>query len=169
MKLRSMLALLMVFTMSLGLGALAADFDQTQTIAVVSREEGSGTRGAFIELTGIATKDAAGVEIDNTYAEADFVNGQSLVMTTVAANDYAIGYASLAAVQGNDTIKALKVNGVEATTENILNSTYALARPFNVITIDAMQDPIALDFLAFIMSKEGQEVVAGNKLVTACP
>lgn len=161
-----MLALLLVLTMALGLSALAAEFDQTQTIAVVSREEGSGTRGAFIELTGIATKGADGKEIDNMYAEADFVNGQSLVMTTVAANDYAIGYASLAAVEGNDTLKALKVNGVVASIEDILNGTYPVARPFNLVTVDAMQDPIALDFVTFIMSKEGQAVVAGNKLVT---
>lgn len=166
MKLRSMLALLLVLTMALGLSALAAEFDQTQTIAVVSREEGSGTRGAFIELTGIATKGADGKEIDNMYAEADFVNGQSLVMTTVAANEYAIGYSSLAAVEGNDTLKALKVNGVVASIEDILNGTYPVARPFNLVTVDAMQDPIALDFVTFIMSKEGQAVVAGNKLVT---
>lgn len=166
MKSRTMLALLLVFTMSFGLGALASDFDKSQTIAVVSREEGSGTRGAFIELTGIATKDANGKEVDNTYAEADFVNGTSLVMTTVAANEYAIGYASLASVEGNDTVKALRVNGVVASTEDILNGTYAVARPFNIVTIDAMQDPIALDFLAFLMSKEGQAVVAENKLVT---
>lgn len=166
MKLRAMLALLLVFTIAFGQCALAAEFDQSQTIAVVSREEGSGTRGAFIELTGIATKDAAGAEIDNTYAEADFVNGTSLVMTTVSFNEYAVGYASLSSVEGNGTIKALKVNGVVATTENILNGTYAIARPFNIVTVDAMQDPIALDFLAFIMSKEGQAVVADNKLVT---
>ncbi len=92
MKIRKILALTLALC---ALTAVAlAEFDASKTIAVVSREEGSGTRGAFIELTGIATKNAEGKEVDNTYAEADFVNGTSLVLTTVASNDYAIGYAS---------------------------------------------------------------------------
>ncbi len=85
MKTRKLLAIVAVLSMVLTFAL--AEFDQGQDIAVVSREEGSGTRGAFIELTGIMTKDADGNEIDNTYAEADFVNGTSLVMTTVASNE----------------------------------------------------------------------------------
>ena len=163
MKIRKILALTLALC---ALTAVAlAEFDASKTIAVVSREEGSGTRGAFIELTGIATKNAEGKEVDNTYAEADFVNGTSLVLTTVASNDYAIGYASLASVMHNDTVKSLKVNGVEATTENILSGSYPIARPFNIVTRGEAEDELVKDFIAFIMSKQGQEEVAADGLV----
>lgn len=163
MKIRKLLAIVAALTMVFSV-ALAA-FDATQTISVVSREEGSGTRGAFIELTGIATKGADGKEVDNTYLEADFVNSTSLVMTTVASNEYAIGYASLSSVLANDTVKALKVNGVVASTEDILSQAYPIARPFNIVTKGELTDEIAKDFYAFIMSKEGQKVVGDNGLV----
>lgn len=163
MKIRKLLAIVAALTMVFSV-ALAA-FDASQTISVVSREEGSGTRGAFIELTGIATKGADGKEVDNTYLEADFVNSTSLVMTTVASNEYAIGYASLSSVLANDTVKALKVNGVVASTEDILSQAYPIARPFNIVTKGELTDEIAKDFYAFIMSKEGQKVVGDNGLV----
>lgn len=163
MKIRKLLVIVAALTMVFSV-ALAA-FDASQTISVVSREEGSGTRGAFIELTGIATKGADGKEVDNTYLEADFVNSTSLVMTTVASNEYAIGYASLSSVLANDTVKALKVNGVVANTEDILNQSYPIARPFNIVTKGELTDEIAKDFYAFIMSKEGQKVVGENGLV----
>ena len=163
MKIRKLLVIVAALTMVFSV-ALAA-FDASQTISVVSREEGSGTRGAFIELTGIATKGADGKEVDNTYLEADFVNGTSLVMTTVASNEYAIGYASLSSVLANDTVKALKVNGVVASTEDILNQSYPIARPFNIVTKGELTDEIAKDVYAFIMSKEGQKVVGENGLV----
>jgi len=163
MKIRKLLAIVAALTMVFSV-ALAA-FDASQTISVVSREEGSGTRGAFIELTGIATKGADGKEVDNTYLEADFVNSTSLVMTTVASNEYAIGYASLSSVLANDTVKALKVNGVVASAEDILNQSYPIARPFNIVTKGELTDEIAKDFYAFIMSKEGQKVVGENGLV----
>ncbi len=163
MKIRKLLALVLALT---ALTAVAlAEFDTSKTIAVVSREEGSGTRGAFIELTGMLTKDAEGKEVDNTYAEADFVNGTSLVITTVSQNDAAIGYASLSSVVHNDTVKMIKVNGVDASTENILNGSYPIARPFNVVTKGELTDELAKDFLAFVMSKEGQAVVAADGLV----
>ncbi len=163
MKIRKLLVIVAALTMVFSV-ALAA-FDASQTISVVSREEGSGTRGAFIELTGIATKGADGKEVDNTYLEADFVNSTSLVMTTVASNEYTIGYASLSSVLANDTVKALKVNGVVASTEDILNQSYPIARPFNIVTKGELTDEIAKDFYAFIMSKEGQKVVGDNGLV----
>ena len=164
MKLRKLFAVLLVAVMALSAVALA-EFDASKSISVVSREEGSGTRGAFIELTGIATKNAEGKEVDNTYAEADFVNGTSLVITTVAGNPNAIGYASLSSVLHNDTVKMVKVNGVEATTENILNNTYPIARPFNVVTKGELTDELSKDFMLFVMSKQGQEVVAEDGLV----
>lgn len=166
MKLRSLFGLMLVLSLVLGLSVQAMAFSEDEPIAVVSREEGSGTRGAFIELTGIATKDDQGREVDNTSLEADFVNGTNLVMTTVAGNEAAIGYASLASVEGNDSVRAVRVNDVEATVDNILNSSYAIARPFNLVTTASLSDPVALDFYAFVMSKEGQDVVSHNSLVS---
>lgn len=157
-------ALLVAIMMTLSFAAMA-EFDAGKTINVVSREEGSGTRGAFVELTGVLTKDAEGKEIDNTSLEADTVNSTSQVMTTVGQDEYAIGYASLASVEGDNTVKALKVNGVVASTEDILNGSYPVARPFNVVTTGELTDELAKDFMAYIMSKEGQQIVADNGLV----
>ncbi len=112
MKLRIILALVMALT-AVSAVALAA-FDASKTIAVVSREEGSGTRGAFIELTGIATKDAEGKEADDTYGEADFVNGTSLVMTAIAENEYAVGYASLSSVLHNESAKPVRCSSAKS-------------------------------------------------------
>ncbi|MDD4079801.1 MAG: substrate-binding domain-containing protein [Eubacteriales bacterium] len=164
MKIRKILALALALT---ALSAVAmAEFDASKTISVISREEGSGTRGAFLELTGILAKDAQGVEVDHTYAEAIISNGTNLVLTTVAGNDAAIGYASLSSVLHNDTVKALKVEGVEATTENILNGTYRIARPFNAVTRGELTDPLAVDFMQFVLSKEGQAIVMEDGLVS---
>ena len=161
---KTILALTLALTMVFGLTAYAA-FDAAQTINVVSREEGSGTRGAFIELTGVQAKNDAGETVDYTYAEADFVNGTSLVITTVGGDEYAIGYASLASVENNESVKILKVNDVIASTQDIMNKTYPIARPFNVVTKGELENEIAIDFFHFIMSKEGQEVVGANGLV----
>lgn len=166
MKMRSLAAILLALTMVLGLSLSALAFDDAQTISVVSREEGSGTRGAFIELTKVEQKNEAGEKIDHTYDEAIIANNTATVMTTVAGNEYAIGYASLASVEGDETVKALKVGGVEATTENIVNKTYTVARPFNVVTNGELTDEVAKDFYAFIMSKQGQQVVTDNKAIS---
>lgn len=164
MKIRKILALFLVLSLSaFGFTALA-EFDSSKTIAVVSREEGSGTRSAFTELTGVMTK-VDGKEVDNTYLEADFVSGTSLVMTTVQSNEYAIGYASLSSVLLNDAVVAFKIDGVEASPENILNNTYPIARPFNLVFNGEITDEIAKDFMAYVMSREGQEVVASDGLV----
>lgn len=133
------------------------DFDTGKTINVVTREEGSGTRGAFIEIVGILEKDANDNEMDRTYPEAIVQNGTNAVMTTVAGNEYSIGYISLGSL--NNTVKAVKVNGVEATAENILNNSYEVARPFN-LAYKGDLSPLAKDFLDFILSSEGQDIVA---------
>ncbi|MGI6234991.1 MAG: substrate-binding domain-containing protein [Christensenellales bacterium] len=160
---KKLLALILALT---ALSAFAlAEFDLSQTIAVVSREEGSGTRGAFIELTGVQKKNDEGKDQDYTYAEADFVNGTSLVITTVSTNPAAIGYASLSSVLLNDTVKSIRIDGVEPTTENILNKTYPIARPFNLVSKGELTNPLAVDFMNFVMSKQGQEVVAEDGLV----
>ncbi len=128
-------------------------------ITVVSREEGSGTRGAFVELTGVEEKDASGNKVDNTTVEAVIANATSVVITNVAGDSRAIGYISLGSL--NDTVKAVKVDGAEATAENVKSGAYKLARPFNVAT---KGEPTGLtaDFMHFIMSAEGQKIVEEN-------
>lgn len=133
-------------------------------IAVVSREDGSGTRGAFIELFGIEEKDANGNKVDNTTDKAIVVNSTSTVMTTVAGNKNSIGYISLGSL--NDTVKAVKVDGVEPTVENIKNNTYKVFRPFNIATRDDISE-LAQDFISFILSSDGQKVVEENGYIAA--
>ncbi len=125
-------------------------------ITVVSREDGSGTRGAFIELTGVEQKDENGEKTDLTTVEAIITNSTEVMMTTVAGDENAIGYASMGSL--NDTVKAVQVNGVDPTAENVKNGTYELARPFNIATLGDVSD-VAQDFINFIMSAEGQAVI----------
>ena len=122
-------------------------------ITVISREDGSGTRGAFIELTGVEEKNDAGEKIDNT---------TDVVLTSVAGNEKAIGYISLGAL--NDTVQAVKVDGAEATVDNVKAGTYKLSRPFNIAT-KGEPTGVAKDFINFILSKEGQAVVTDNKYI----
>lgn len=137
----------------------AASFDTANEITVISRENGSGTRGAFIELFGVEEKDADGNKVDKTTKGAEIASKTDVVLTSVASNPYAIGYVSLGSL--NDTVKALKIDGVEATTENVKNGSYGVARPFNIAT---KGEPAGLvkDFINFILSKEGQEIVSGS-------
>lgn len=137
----------------------ASDFDYDNDIAVISREDGSGTRGAFIELFGVEQKNEAGEKIDYTTVEATITNNTSVMMTTVANDEYAIGYISLGSL--NNTVKAVKIDGVEATVDNIKNGTYTVNRPFNVAVKGELSDA-AQDFLNYIMSAEGQAVIEEN-------
>lgn len=141
----------------------AASFDTSKNIAVISREEGSGTRGAFIELIGIEQKNAEGKKIDNTTEEASITNSTSVMMTSVAGNPYAIGYISLGSL--NDTVKALKIDGAEATAANIKAGTYKVARPFNIVTKGDISET-AQDFMGFILSADGQAVVEKNGYIS---
>lgn len=134
----------------------ASDFDATQAITVITREEGSGTRGAFIELTGVEEKNEAGEKVDNTSAGAATQNSTNGVMTTVANDETAIGYISLGSL--NDTVKAVTVGGVAASAETVKDGTYTLARPFNIVTNGDATDPLAVDLLNFCMSTEGQAI-----------
>lgn len=138
-------------------GKAETEFDAANDISVVSREDGSGTRGAFIELFGIEEKDASGEKVDNTTEEANITNSTSVMLSTVADNEYAIGYVSLGSL--NDTVKALKVDGAEATEENIKSGEYKVARPFNIATKGDVSE-VAQDFINFILSAEGQAVVS---------
>lgn len=137
-------------------GTSGGSSNSSKTISVVSREEGSGTRGAFIELFGIEEEDADGNKVDMTTTDAAISNSTETVMTTVSGDEYAIGYTSLGAL--NDTVKALKIDGVEATADNIKNGTYAIQRPFNIATKGDVSD-VAQDFINFVLSPDGQKVV----------
>lgn len=148
--------------MALMMGVSAAAAEVSGEITVVSREEGSGTRGAFIELTGVEEKNADGVKVDNTTEEAVVTNSTNVMMTTVAGDESAIGYISLGSL--NDTVKALQIDGVDATVENIKNGAYTLARPFNIATKEGLSE-VAQDFVNYIMSAEGQQVIADNKYI----
>ena len=136
-----------------------ADFDASEYINVLSREDGSGTRGAFIELFGIEEKDADGNKVDNTTEEATITNSTSVMLTSVASDEYAIGYVSLGSL--DDTVKAVSIDGADATVENIKNGSYTIARPFNIATKGDVSD-VAQDFINYIMSAEGQAVITEN-------
>lgn len=135
-------------------GGEASNF--SGTISVTTREEGSGTRGAFIELFGIEEKDASGNKIDHTYDAAEVTNSTAVMMQTVAGNESAIGYISLGSL--DDTVKAVKIDGAEASVDNVKNGSYKVSRPFNIVT-GANQSEAATDFMEFILSEEGQAVV----------
>lgn len=143
---------------------MTSAFALADEINVISREDGSGTRGAFIELFGIEQKNEAGEKVDYTTDACDITNATSVMMSSVASNDCAIGYISLGSL--NDTVKALHIDGVEATTENIKAGEYGIARPFNIATLSQTSEA-AQDFIAFIMSAEGQGVVEANGYIAA--
>ena len=141
----------------------SSDWDDTSDITIVSREDGSGTRGAFIELFGIEQKQDDGTKVDMTTTDAQITNNTSVMMTTVADNEYAIGYISLGSL--DDSVKALKIDGAEATADNIENGSYKVSRPFNIAVKKDLNNDVAKDFMSFIMSTEGQKVVADEKYI----
>ena len=140
-----------MMTMGLGVSAMAA---AEGDITVVSREDGSGTRGAFVELMGVEADD-----VDNTTQAAVITNSTAVMMTTVAGDENAIGYISLGSL--DDSVTAVQVDGVDATAENIENGTYPVVRPFNIATTEDLSDAAA-DFMSFIMSDEGQAIIEEN-------
>ena len=135
-----------------------------EPIVVVGREAGSGTRGAFVELTGVEEKDADGNKVDNTTSNAIISNSTEIMMTTVSGDEYAIGYSSTGSL--NDTVKALNVDGVEPTAANIKDGKYSLSRPFNIAT-KGTPGKLAQDFIDYIMSKDGQKVVEDNGYIAS--
>ena len=146
-----------------GSGNISA-FNGTKDIVVVSREDGSGTRGAFIELFGIEKKNDDGTRKDLTTKEAIIAKQTDVMMTNIAGNPYAIGYISLGSL--NNTVKALQIEGVAPTTENVKRETYPIARPFNIATKDKVS-ALAEDFIGFLLSAEGQTVVANSYIAVA--
>ncbi len=166
MKSKKLLALSLATMFAFGVVGCGSDNDKKETasadggkIVVISREDGSGTRGAFIELFGIEKKGEDGKKVDHTTESASITNSTAVMMTTVAGNKDAIGYISLGSL--NDTVKGLEIDGAKATADNIKNGSYKIARPFNIVTKGEVS-PAAKDFMAFIMSKEGQKVVSDN-------
>lgn len=143
-------------------GSDAAKFDASKTISVVTREEGSGTRDAFTELTGVLVKDGDN-KTDNTTTSAVTINSTEAVITNVKDNEAAIGYISLGSL--NDTVKALKIGGVEATADNVKSGDYAVSRPFNIAYKGELSD-VAKYFVDYIMSSDGQKIVSDNGYVT---
>ena len=166
---KKVFAVALAMTVAVGMLAGCGSNDSAQggaadsAITVVSREDGSGTRGAFIELFGIEEKNDAGEKIDNTTDTAEITNSTAVMMTTVAGNDNAIGYVSLGSL--NDSVKALSIDGVEASAENIKNGTYAVARPFNIATGKEVSE-VTKDFISFILSEDGQAVVEENGYIS---
>ena len=142
----------------------AAGGSMSGAITVLSREDGSGTRGAFIELMGIEQKDADGNKVDMTVDTAEITNSTSVMMTTVAGNTNAIGYVSLGSLD-TSMVKALNVDGVEATVDTVKDGSYAVARPFNIATAGEPEG-VAADFINFIMSDDGQAVVSEDGYVS---
>ena len=173
MKMKKFIAVLSVATMAAGLAvgcgssdsgssddkSSKGDWDSSNDITIVSREDGSGTRGAFIELFGIEEK-KDGEKVDMTTDDAQITNSTSVMLTTVAGDDYAIGYVSLGSL--NDTVKALKIDGEEATEQNIKDGKYKICRPSNIATKKGADNELAKDFISYIMSKEGQQVISDN-------
>lgn len=162
----------MAFVLALGMAAAsltACGGGQAETsaaeapITVVSREDGSGTRGAFIELFGIEEKNDAGEKVDMTTEDAEITNSTSVMMTTIAGNKDAVGYISLGSL--NDTVKAVKIDGAEAAVDNIKSGAYKIARPFNIATGENVSEAAA-DFIKFIMSEDGQKVVEDSGYIS---
>lgn len=137
-------------------GAGASSFDTKKDIGVVSREDGSGTRGAFVELFGVEVKNDDGTKKDMTTKEAVIAKQTDVMMTNVAGDKYAIGYISLGSL--NDTVKALSINGAAATAENVKNGSYEIKRPF-IIATKGSPTGLAQDFIGFVLSADGQAVI----------
>lgn len=136
-----------------------------KSVVLISREEGSGTRGAFVELFGIEIKNAEGKKVDFTSEEADITNSTEVMLTSVAGNKYAIGYVSLGSL--NKTVKALKIEGVSPSVSSIKNGTYKISRPFNIVTKQTGLSENASDFIRFILSSDGQAIVEANGYISA--
>ena len=156
-------------TDSQGSGSAAASTTAENTdgmsgaISVISREDGSGTRGAFIELTGVEEKNEAGEKVDNTVDTAEITNSTAVMMTTVAGNKSSIGYISLGSL--DDSVKAVEVDGIAPSAEAVKDGSYKVARPFNIVTKDNVSD-VAQDFINYIMSADGQQVITDDGYIS---
>lgn len=163
LNLKKIVGIVMILSVGTSLFAAGSKkWNKKSSINVISREDGSGTRGAFIELFGIEKKDSSGKKIDFTTEEAAITNSTAVMMTSVSQDKYAIGYISLGSL--NDSVKALKVDDSSASVENIKNGSYKIARPFNVAVKESLSD-VAQDFLNYILSDKGQKIIEDNKYI----
>lgn len=156
MRKLSVLILSAAMAMATCTGCMEKGFQKSENITVITREEGSGTRGAFVELFGIEEKDESGNKIDHTIQTADQTQSTGVMLTSIAQNTQAIGYVSLGSL--NDTVKAVQNDGAQATVDNVKNGTYKISRPFNIATKDGLSE-VATDFVNYILSAEGQAVI----------
>ena len=163
MKMFKKMLLLALALMCMTVTALA-DFDAGKLINVISREEGSGTRSAFVELTGVEQK-MNDKKVDMTTEDAQITNNTAVMLTTVAGDSDAIGYVSLGSM--NESVKAVSVENVEASAENVANGSYKIARPFNIAYRGDAITELGKDFIAYVMSAEGQAIVAANGYVAS--
>lgn len=138
-------------------GCTGGAFDAADEITVISREEGSGTRGAFVELFGVEEENESGEKVDRTVATADVQTSTGVVLTSVSGNRNAIGYISLGSL--NDTVKALQIDGVAPSVAAVKDGSYKIARPFNIAYNEASLSDAAREFIAYILSAEGQQIV----------
>ena len=172
-KLKKVLSMVVLSALAVtnlaGCGGSDADTAQqaetSSAISVISREDGSGTRGAFVELFGVEQKNEAGEKEDMTTEEASITNSTSVMMTTVAGNVNAIGYISLGSL--NDTVKAVNIDSVAPSVDAIKDGSYKISRPFNVVPNVAGLTPEAQDFMNYIMSADGQAVVEENGYIAS--
>lgn len=162
MKLKKIvvMALVVAMTTLVGCGNGKKEVTEDTNITVISREDGSGTRSAFVELIGIVDKD----DKDITVNTAEITSSTSVMITTVKDNISAIGYISLGAL--SDDVKAVSVDGVEATAENVKNGTYKVSRPFNVAYKEDKLSDVARDFLSFVVSTEGQAIITDEGYIS---
>ena len=151
-------------TLSAGCTNTGNPANNEHEITVISREEGSGTRGAFVKLFGIEVENAEGEKVDMTTEDAEISNSTSVVMTSVASNPYAIGYISMGSL--NDTVKALSIDRVAPTVNDINAGTYKIVRPFNIATGESVSES-ARTFIDFILSAEGQAVVEDSGYIAS--
>lgn len=158
---KKLMGIMLSVILLVGAASCAAALDG---ITVVSREDGSGTRGAFIELFKVEVKNDAGEKIDQTYEEALIASTTGVMLSTVAGNPNSIGYVSLGSL--SDTVKSVKIDGVAATVEGVKSGEYKVARPFNIATVGELK-ALAQDFVNFILSENGQQVVEANHYVRA--
>ncbi|MDR0396050.1 MAG: substrate-binding domain-containing protein [Oscillospiraceae bacterium] len=150
---------LLAAALALAVSAACAASANDNPIYVISREEGSGTRGAFIELFGVEVKDEDGGRIDMTIDSAEVTNNTSVMMTSVSGDPDAIGYISLGSM--NDTVKAAAIDGVLPSVGTVKDGSYPIARPFNIATLGEARGAAA-DFIAYVLSGEGQAVVESS-------
>lgn len=148
-------------TVLAGCSAASGDKEKDNaSITVISREEGSGTRDAFVELMGIVDEN----DNDITIQTAEITNSTSVMTSTVAGNKSAIGYVSLGSL--SEEVKALQLDGVAPSTQTVKSGEYKLQRPFNIAYINGSLSDTAKDFVSYIMSTDGAKIIDGEGYIS---